>query len=316
MLKLLSKVCREGQIIDRARPREHKLSLFFSLLNLTITILNQKDFLYDMKKGLILLVFFLLVNLVLAHGDEAEIVEEVTNRFLEDFLPSYIITAIIIFSAVPFLILYFTRKVTKQHIYFWIVIYLVSVITLVIVADTINLTINSETKGPVHWHADYQIWNCGKRLDIMEPEKLTNRIGTRLVHEHGDNRIHVEGIIKDIHNADLHNFFNVLGGELTETSFSMPSNDGIVTATDGELCNGEAAEVQIFAYIAENANPRQKSGFLVEQLKVNENYILSPYQDVPPGDCIIIEFDKRKEKTDKICDTYRIAVEQGRMVIV
>ena len=269
-----------------------------------------------MKKELILLVFLLLLNFVFAHGDETEDVK-VDNSFFEDFLPAYIITAVFIFSAVPFLLLYFSKKkISKQHIYFWIIIYFVSVITLIIIFDTINLTLKSETKGPVHWHADYQIWNCGERLDIMEPEKLTNRIGTRLVHEHGDNRIHVEGIIKDIHNADLHNFFNVLGGELTETSFSMPSNEGIVTANDGGLCNGESAEVQIFAYIVEDANLKQKPGFLVEQLKVNENYILSPYQDVPPGDCIIIEFDKRKEKTDKICDTYRVAVEQGRMVIV
>ncbi len=270
-----------------------------------------------MKKWLILFIFLLFVNIVLAHEDETEIIKEATNGFFENFLPAYIITAVFIFSAVPFLLLYFSKKrINKQHIYFWIIIYLVSAITLIIIFDTINLTINSETKGPVHWHADYQIWNCGEKLDIVEPEKLTNRIGTRLVHEHGDNRIHIEGIIKDIHNADLHNFFNVISGELTETSFSVPTNRGLVEVKDEELCNGEAAEVQIFAYIVGNANAGQKSGFLVEQLKVNEDYILSPYQDVPPGDCIIIEFGKRKNKTDKICDTYKLAVEQDRMVIV
>ena len=93
-------------------------------------------------------------------------------------------------------------------------------------------------------------------------------------------------------------------------------NQTVIEVSDGELCNGEPAEVQIFAYVVSNPDARQKSGFLVEQLKVNGNYILSPYQDVPPGDCIIVEFDKRKNKTDKICETYRIAVEQGRMMIL
>ena len=73
--------------------------------------------------------------------------------------------------------------------------------------------------------------------------------------------------------------------------------------------------MQIFSYIVTNSHARQREGFLVEQLKVNGDYILSPYQDVPPGDCIIVEFDKRKEKTDKICDTYRLAIEQGKMVV-
>ncbi len=270
-----------------------------------------------MKKWLIALVSLLLISFVFAHGDEKEVDKQITDGFLNDFLPAYFIIAIFIFSAIPFLVLAFYKKnITKQHIYFWIVIYLVSVITLVIVFDTINSTRNSETEGPVHWHADFQIWKCGEKLDLAETEGVSNRIGTRLLHEHNDRRIHIEGIIKNIRNVDLHNFFSVIGGSLSETSFRVLTNNGIVEAKDGELCDGYAGEVQIFAYIAENADASQKSGFLVEQLKVNGNYVISPYQDVPPGDCIIIEFDKRKSKTDKICDTYQLAVEQKRMVVV
>lgn len=273
-----------------------------------------------MKKGFVLLVFLLILNIVFAHGDGVESAEpdnKLEDGMFKDFLPLYIVIAVFIFSAVPFLILFFSRKnISKKHTYFWIVVYLVSAITLVIIFDTINLTINSETKGPVHWHADFQIWKCGERLDIVEPEKIVNRIGTRLVHEHGDNRVHVEGIIKDLKSADLHNFFEVIGGSLSENSFSILTNNDVIKASDGELCDGEKGEVQIFLYVVTNVMDNQKSGFLVEQLKVNENYVLSPYQDVPPGDCIIVEFDKRKEKTDKICDTYQLAVEQGKMVMV
>ncbi len=270
-----------------------------------------------MKKWLISLVFLLLINFVFAHGDEDGADKQITDGFLNDFLHSYIVTAIFIFFAVPFLILAFYKKnITKQHIYFWIIIYLVGAITLIIVFDTINLTLNSETKGPVHWHADFQIWKCGERLDIVEPQGISNRVGTRLLHEHGDDRIHIEGIIKDIRDGDLHNFFNLIGGVLTETSFRVLTDNGIVEANDGDLCEGYAGEIQIFAYIVNNSDASQKSGLFVEQLKVNEDYVLSPYQDVPPGDCIIIEFDKRKSKTDKICETYQLAVEQKRMVVL
>ena len=275
-----------------------------------------------MKKRLVLfLVSLLLVSAIFAHGnegDEKDFENEIKgNGFFDDFLPAPFVIAIFILSAIPFLLFSFTRKkISRQLIIFWIVIYLVSSITLVIIADTISLTVNSETKGPVHWHADFQIWNCNKRVDIVDPEDIANRVGTRLVHEHGDDRIHVEGVIRKLEDADLHNFFNYINGKLNRDSFSIPVHDGFIERKDGELCNGEKGEVQIFAYVASNANARQKSGFLVEQLKVNENYIISPYQDVPPGDCIIIEFDKRKDKTEKICDTYQVAVEQGRMVIV
>ena len=271
-----------------------------------------------MRKGLIFLIAVLLFTAaVFSHGDEAEDLEVKTDGFFEDFLPLPFVIGIFIISAIPFLILaYRWKKISKQHIIFWIIIYLVGSITLVIIGDAINLTVKSETKGPVHWHADYEIWSCGKQLDLKDPEGIANRIGTRLFHEHGDKRMHAEGIIKDIRDVDLHNFFNFIDGFLSENSFSVPTNDGLFSVKDGEFCNGEAGEVQIFAYIVTNADPKQKTGFLVEQLKVNEKYVLSPYQDVPPGDCIIIEFDKRKDKTDKICETYRIAVEQERMVVV
>ena len=269
-----------------------------------------------------MLVFLLLINAVFAHeaGDEANELEfdepESANGFFDNFLPIYVLTAVFIFSAIPFLILVISkRKRSKQHIYFWIIIYFVCAITLVIIFDTINLTINSETKGPVHWHADFQIWKCGEKLDLVDPEGIANRVGSRLFHEHGDGRMHVEGIIKNIKEVDLHNFFNFIGGSLSETSFNVPTNDGVVEAEDGGLCDGENGEVQIFSYIVTNSHARQREGFLVEQLKVNGDYILSPYQDVPSGDCIIVEFDKRKEKTDKICDTYRLAIEQGKMVV-
>ncbi|MBI2105215.1 hypothetical protein HYT56_00075 [Candidatus Woesearchaeota archaeon] len=280
-----------------------------------------------MKKRLLfafMFLFLIFIGIVFAHEDEIvedEIVEdeavEIEKINEVDYLPIPYWIILIVISAIPILILFYTdRKKSKKHIMFWLIIFLVSSITLIIVADTIYVTLKSETKGPVHWHADLQIWNCDNKLDIINPEGMANRVGTKLFHEHNDGRMHVEGVIRNIKDIDLHNFFNFVGGNLVETSFSILTNQGIIEAKDGELCNGEIGEVQIFLYKVINSHPRQKNRFVVEQLKVNENYVLSPYQDVPPGDCIIVEFDKRKEKTDKICDTYQLAIEQKKMEIV
>jgi hypothetical protein len=271
-----------------------------------------------MKKNMVFLFLLLMFSsFVLAHGDIEEGAVEKEGGFFEDFLPVSYVIIILIIVAVPFLIIaFYHEEVTKQHIMFWVLIYIVSTITLIIVFDTVNLTIESETKGPVHWHADFQIWKCGGRLDVINPTGLSNRVGTRLFHEHNDNRVHVEGIVKSLVNLDLHNFFRVIGGSLDRNSFIVPTTEGMVEAKDGDLCNGEEAEVQIFLYKVTNAERGQGSGYLVEQLKVNEDYILSPYQDVPPGDCVIVEFDERKDKTERICETYKIALEQGDMAML
>jgi len=73
--------------------------------------------------------------------------------------------------------------------------------------------------------------------------------------------------------------------------------------------------LQAFLYRIVNAYPNQKKGFLYEQVKLENfaDYVLSPYVNVPPGDCIIIEFDEEKDTTDKICETYSASIQKGYM---
>ena len=253
------------------------------------------------------------------HGEEEALQEEIftlVNRVQSMSLQVLAVAVLVIVVVMIYALAYDEHARKYKTLLFSVIVIAVLAGTLFLAGSTLYLNMASATRGPVHWHADYEIWSCGKQLDMKDPEGMANRVGTRLFHEHGDKRMHAEGIIEDIRDVDLHNFFNFVGGFLSENSFSVPTNDGVFSVEDGEFCNGEAGEVQIFVYIVTNADPKQKTGFLVEQLKVNEKYVLSPYQDVPPGDCIIIEFDKRKDKTDKICETYRIAVEQGRMMIL
>ena len=189
------------------------------------------------------------------------------------------------------------------------------VATIVLAYATVYLNVASETQGPVHWHADYEIWKCGKKLDMKNPEGFTNRIGTPVFHEHGDDRIHVEGVLIDKSDANLGRFFNVTGGLLTQEKMSVPTNRGVVEAGNGETCGAttEGGELQVFLF--QVTNPEQAKQWVYEQKKLAhfDDYVLAPYSYVPPGDCIIIEFDTEKETTDKVCESYTTAIERGEL---
>ena len=171
--------------------------------------------------------------------------------------------------------------------------------------STIYLNVVSESKGPVHWHADFEIWNCGEAIDLIDSTGLSNRVGIPVLHEHGDNKIHVEGIVVEKSHADLHSFFEAVGGSLTNNYFAVSTNKGIIEMRNGDLCNGVAGKLQAFIYKTENNVVKQ------EKLENFDEYVLSPYSNTPPGDCIILEFNEDKDKTEHICNSYKIAIEKG-----
>ena len=165
----------------------------------------------------------------------------------------------------------------------------------------------SVTDGPVHFHADFQIWNCGKEVDLINPTGWDNKVGTPLLHEHNDNRIHVEGPVLDYKDISLGNFFKVVGGFLTDTVLNVPTNSGVVTMQSGNMCDGEVGFLQVFVYRTTDKT------FSQEKITDGANYVLSSHSSIPPGDCIIIEFDKEKVQTDRICTFYQIAKEKGEI---
>ena len=181
-------------------------------------------------------------------------------------------------------------------------------ITGYLIWSTISTNIKSKTGGPVHWHADFEIWNCGEKIDIIDPKGWDNKVGTPLFHEHSDGRIHVEGPVMDYSEISLGQFFRVIGGELASSSLSTPVNNGLVIMENGTKCGGETGEVQVLVYKTEGKT------FFQEKLVDPASYILSPHSKVPPGDCIIIEFDKKKDKTDKICNFYEVAIQKGEIL--
>jgi len=221
----------------------------------------------------------------------------------------------LIIILVVWLALKFEKKTKHKHkmaLFLGLAIPVV-LITLFIAGSTIFVNVISSTKGPVHWHADFEIYRCGEKLDLLDASGLSNRVGTPKFHEHGEDRIHVEGTVIKQQEVDLEAFFRVTGGEMTTQYFTVPTNTGLVTASNGDECNGEESVLQYFVYEIIDPDPTKKTGQVYQQRKLADgpSHILSPFFNVPPGDCIIIEFGPEKEQTEHICETYKIGIDKG-----
>ncbi|MEK6939790.1 MAG: hypothetical protein AABX31_03610 [Nanoarchaeota archaeon] len=224
-----------------------------------------------------------------------------------------VVTSIIVTDLVILAIISKRKLNNHKKLLFSLMVIPIIAATLYTAGTTIYLNHISATKGPVHWHADFEVWNCGKKLDVINPNGLSNRIGTPVFHEHNDFRIHIEGVVIKTEDVALDNFVNVIGGALSEESLGVPTNEGIVLLRNGDLCSGKPGKVQVFVYTV--ANPQESGKWIYTQEKIEDyaNYVLAPYSHVPPGDCIIVEFDREKERTDKICTTYQVALDQGEL---
>ena len=89
---------------------------------------------------------------------------------------------------------------------------------------------------------------------------------------------------------------------------------------DGQACGPEIAEVQVFAYQFDEPTNTYKQTKLVNGVRVLQqvdvgqkeiiqldsaaDYIIGDNSQIPPGDCIIIEFDAAKDFTDRLCNQY------------
>ena len=198
---------------------------------------------------------------------------------------------------------------TLKRFFFWSMTSIIVVLTVGMMASTVFLNMASWSGGPVHWHADFQVWACGEKIDLKDPKGFLNRIGTSVLHEHNDERIHYEGVIMTPQQAMLDNFFHVIGGELTANSLTVPTNNGIASYATGDSCSdGSTGTMQVFAY-----QVNDDKTFTQRKLTHPENYVLSQVSTVPPGDCLIVEFGEEKDRTDKLCLSYEAAVETGKL---
>lgn len=180
----------------------------------------------------------------------------------------------------------------EKKVFFALIAIPTIIATLYVAGFTIHKNVTSVTEGPVHWHMDYQVWACGERLDLVDPDFPSNKIGTPLFHEHNDDRLHVEGTVNDLADVDVGSYFATLGGRLTSTNMVYPvDGKGIVELSNGDLCNGQASTLTVYVNGERINNP--------------DTYLYYPHPLVPPGDCLIFEFGPGDAQfTDKICESW------------
>src|SRR3989344_854626 len=117
---------------------------------------------------------------------------------LDAALSSYSLSAVL-YASIALLILVLISLKTRnaspsvKKILFISIVAIVASVTIFLAGSTIYLNIVSFSRGPVHYHADFEIWNCGQEIDLKDPKGISNKIGTPALHEHNDKRIHLEG---------------------------------------------------------------------------------------------------------------------------
>ena len=252
----------------------------------------------NMKKFAVFMLI-MLASLTFAHEEVMHTTPE--EEFAHSFDENAMLASIYGFGLlllITLLTIHFKKKLKEKHkkMIFSLIVIIVTIITLFLAIGTIYLNIISESGGPVHWHADFEISVCGEKQELPTSVRwceltekspfcgITNRVGTSVFHHHDDYRIHVEGVVVKYSDVNLGNFFRVIGGNLNEDSVSIPQNDGSVkTYVNGDVCpNGEKGKVRVFVDKGGNEN-------YVENFEYGD-YLMSPYSTVPPGDNIKIVF--------------------------
>lgn len=212
-------------------------------------------------------------------------------------------------------------------------------VTGLLFGGTVYLNTRSESGGPVHWHADIEFWACGTEVELRDPHGLlSNKIGTATFHEHNDKRIHLEGVVvRKAEDASLSKFMRVTGGYVTPDAIGIPLNESskdwyvsgdqvdgdpvgtaavddlsgrtldgkdgpVLNLKNGLTCGDEHAELQVFVYRYD----KESKTYSQTKIANPPTYTLRDESQVPPGDCVIVEFDAPKERTDKLCRQYGV----------
>ena len=236
-----------------------------------------------MKKSFLLFllaIFLLSASSAFSHEEEVE--------YMLDHSGLYPISQLqaagygsLIFGILALAIILFHKKMNDaaKKIMYILVVAVTAIVTLYLVLTTLHLNVTSITKGPVHWHADFEIWVCGRGIKLSEPKGLSNKQGVDLMHAHNDNRIHVEGVILDKKQASLGSFFHAVGGSLSSDGLKVPVDEGLISVHDGDKCNEKPAKLHVFV-----------NGNLIENPSA---YEISHYEKVPPGDRIKFVFTEK-----------------------
>lgn len=160
---------------------------------------------------------------------------------------------------------------SKKVIFISMAAVIVSVTAYLVVA-TVYSNVISVTNGPVHWHASIAFKICGQEYQLDNRDIAVDKPA----HTHADQLVHIETTPIRWEDVQLNRFFEYIGGEFTKTSLSFPSDSGIVSAKNGELCDDKPATLKMFV-----------NGKLESKM---DEYVISPVE-AGEIDKILLVFD-------------------------
>ncbi len=232
---------------------------------------------------------FILLSFLLPISAYAH--EETENAgLINNFSPiAGVLYASLIMSIVILISIFFRKKLNNRHKKTLFLAMVISIVfsTIYLAASTVYLNTISESKGPVHWHADFEVWICGQKVLLKEPEGLDNKVGSPVLHHHNEGkdldgryRIHVEGVLVKLSEASLRHFFEETGNYLIQDSIGLFLQDGSQKRWfNGDVCPNTDKKGTLKVFV----NDKQIENFT--------EYVISPYSNVPPGDFIKIVFE-------------------------
>ncbi|MBI5072478.1 hypothetical protein HZA99_01535 [Candidatus Woesearchaeota archaeon] len=231
-----------------------------------------------MKKSIIISSLLMAIQTAAAHETEETMTQVIPS-------PLFILGVGTIFCVV-FIALVLLKKNWKNQekkILFWALAIGVSAVTVYLLSYTLLVNSTSETNGPVHWHADFEIWVCGEKQTLPESEGISGRVGTPLVHYHDDYRIHIEGAVMNKEDMNLGSFFAAIGGALADSYIGIPQEDGSIKYwRNGDQCqDGHAGTLTLYV----------TKGQSVTTVQNIAAYVISPETNVPPGDKLKFVFN-------------------------
>lgn len=258
----------------RARGRSLPLIMFVSSVDY-------------MRKIIFVALLFLLSLTASGHS-----VEEYTRTEPVEYLPFDPFTAAVyVFAFVLVISVYsiFSQNSLSEKskkIIFVAVSLPVVLVTIYMAGSTVYLNLVSESGGPVHWHADFEVWVCGEHVvNLKQAVFPSNKVGSPVFHHHDDFRVHVEGLIIKTRDVDLQQFFRVIGGDFTGGSLKLELSDGsFLEKSNGQICqDGKPGSWRLFV-------KNWGTGEFEEKTEL-EHYVIKPYFNVPPGDFFKLVFD-------------------------
>ena len=261
---------------------------------------------------------------------------------IEATINSLSIQTVLVASLILVILLGVASKVVKNKKYnaFKVPLFIAVASTIVLpslllIGSTVYVNTISESKGPVHWHTDTELWVCGQEIELRNPTGfLSNKIGTSTFHEHDDKRLHLEGVvIEKEYDASLGKFMDLSGGAISSTTLIIPTEESIFeNDADGDVVRGDEQTVRKYlsrdaenlsqitvrnGQTCDDGHPAEIQAFLFrfnkddntyDQTKLADprTYVMRDESIVPPGDCVIVEFDVPKNSTDRLCKQYGV----------